>query len=121
MKKGSAILAVAILALFAAGCQSGEEEFDNAAIQSAMTTFINGKLSEDKAYDIQGVTTEFDYLHDGVKEKNGLYVSCADFKAGDDVYDLDYFVKVEDGNYTVVKEMLHKKNGEAVDTVIWEP
>lgn len=120
MNKGIASVAVLVLAFCVAGCQGAEEVQDNAAIQSAMNTFIQGKLSEGNAYVIQGVTTQFDFLHDGVKEKDGLYVSCADFKAGDDVYDVDYFVKVENGSYTVIKETLHKKNGEGVDEVIWE-
>ena len=120
MKKGIASVAVLALAFCVAGCQGAEEAPDNAAIQRAMDTFIQGKLSEGDAYEIQGVTTLFDYLHDGVKEKDGFYVSCADFKAGDDVYDVDYFVKADNGSYTVVKELLHKKNGEAVDEVIWE-
>lgn len=120
MKKGLAGVAVLVVALCVAGCQGAEEGADNAAVQRAMDTFLQGKLSEGSAYEIQGVTTQFDYLHDGVKEKDGFFVSCADFKAGDDVYDVDYFVKAENGTYTVVKEMLHKKNGEPVDEVIWE-
>ena len=109
MKKGLASVAVLVVALCVAGCQGAEEGADNAAVQRAMDTFLQGKLSEGSAYEIQGVTTQFDYLHDGVKEKDGLFVSCA-----------DYFVKAENGTYTVVKEMLHKKNGEPVDEVIWE-
>lgn len=120
MKMGLASVVVLALALCLAGCEGTEEGADNAAVQSAMDAFIRGKLSEGNAYDIRGVTTQFDYLHDGVKEKDGLYVSCADFKAGDDVYDVDYFVKAENGSYTVVKETLHKKNESVVDEVIWE-
>lgn len=120
MKKGIASVAVLALAFCVAGCQGAEEGQENAAIQSAMNTFLKGKLLEGDAYEIQGVATQFDYLHDGVKEKDGLYVSCADFKAGDDIYDVDYFVEADNGTYTVVKETLHKKNGEAVDEVLWE-
>lgn len=92
----------------------------NADVQAAMSTFIEGKTSTDKNYDLNGVQSQFDYIHDGVSEKDGLYVSCVDFKAGDDVYDVDYYVKIENGSYTVVKELLHKKNGETVDEVLWE-
>jgi len=109
--------------LLIVGCAGGKaaDTVDKQAVQKAMDIFIQKKLADnDNVYDINGVETEFDYLHDGVNEKDGLFVSCADFKAGDDVYDVDYYVKKSNGKYTIVKEVYHKKNGEKVNKVLWE-
>ena len=76
--------------------------------------------SNDGFYNIEDSNFEYDYLHDGLKIEDGLYVSCADFKSGDMVNDVDIYVKEQEGNYVVVKEVLHKKNGEEVNEVIWE-
>ena len=94
---------------------------DNGEIQSAMNAYIQEKTSADGGtYLLDGQKVDFDYLHDGVKEKGDSYVSCADFKMGSDVYDLDYYVKEINGKPTVVKEVLHKKNGEMINTVLWQ-
>lgn len=97
------------------------DDNDKKLVQGAMENFIRGKLSsQDELYEIKGVKAEFDYLHSGVKEDGSLFVSCADFKAGNDVYDIDYYVKSTDGKYIVVKEIFHKKNGKPVDDVLWQ-
>ena len=110
---------VATVELDTAAIQAAMSTF-NAGVQAAMRTFIEGRMSADKNYSLNGVQSRFDSIHDGVSEKDGLFVSCVDFKAGEDVYDVDYYVKAENGAFTVVKELLHKKNGEAVDEVLWE-
>lgn len=98
---------------------AGEVNIDKTAIQDAMSRYIHTKTSPDtKAYAIDGVEAKFDYIHSGVKETDGLYVSCADFRAGDDVYDVDYYVAKKDGKYEVTKEVLHKKNGEDINKVL---
>jgi hypothetical protein len=103
------------------GCKGKTAAIDKVGVQAAMAGFIDAKLKEQGGrYSIDGIKTEFDYLHDGVKEKGGLFVSCADFKAGDGVYDIDYYVKREGDSYVVVKEVFHKKNGEKVDRVLWQ-
>ncbi len=97
------------------------DDVDNKLVQEAMDNYIKGKLSSQGGhYEIKGVKTEFDYLHSGVKEDGSLFVSCADFKAGNDIYDIDYYVKRTDGKYIVVKEIFHKKNGKPVNDVLWQ-
>jgi hypothetical protein len=103
------------------GSSSSEVEIDKATIQGAMSQYINAKTSPDTgAYDIAGTAAQFDYIHSGVDQKNGLYVSCVDFKSGKNVYDIDYYVAEKDGNYEVVKEVLHKKNGETINKVLYQ-
>jgi len=108
--------------LFLVGCtQTVTDEVDNVGVQAAMDSFVQARLAEsDGVYAVGDVDTEFDYLHDGVSEKDGLFVSCADFKSGDSVYDVDYYVKEENGQYEVVKEVFHKLDGEEVNEVLWE-
>lgn len=92
---------------------------DKAAIQAAMLKYIAHKTNYDQTYNLDGRKVTFDYLHGGLKEKGGLYISCVDFKAGRDVYDVDYYVREKKGNHKVVKEVLHKKNGKAINKVLW--
>ncbi len=111
------VLAVLLIVL---GCSRQAKAPDEAGAQAAMKAFIDQRVaSQGGVYAIKGVSAEFDYLHDGVDERDGLFVSCADFKASGDVYDIDYYVKEEDGAYTVVREVLHKKNKEEVNEVLW--
>lgn len=98
---------------------AGKVDIDKAAIQGVMSQYIHTKTSpETNTYAIDGAEAKFDYIHSGVKEADGLYVSCADFKAGDEVYDIDYYVEEKDGEYEVVKEVLHKKNGKDINKVL---
>ncbi len=119
------VLLTLIVALLAGGLVACTEEqmsaSDKGAIQSAMNTYIQEKTSADGGtYLLDGQKADFDYLHDGVKVKDDIYISCADFKMGSDVYDLDYYVRKINGKPTVVKEVLHKKNGEKIDKVLWQ-
>ena len=103
-----------------AGAGTSDVSIDKVFIQDSMSQYIQSKTSPDtNTYDIEGVAAKFDYIHDGVNKKDGLYVSCADFKAGDDVYDIDYYVKEKEGDFEVVKEVLHKKNGETINRVLY--
>lgn len=121
MRKNSLItLTLLIMLLFGFSFVQADDN-DKKLVQGAMENFIRGKLSSQGGlYEIKGVKAEFDYLHSGVKEDGSLFVSCADFKAGNDVYDIDYYVKSTDGKYIVVKEIFHKKNGKPVDDVLWQ-
>ncbi len=115
-----AILLVLALLLIVPGCSKKAKGPDKAGAQAAMQSFIDERVaSEGGTYSIKGVSTEFDYIHEGVGERDGLLVSCADFKAGGDVYDIDYYVAEEGGVYTVVREVLHKKNKKEVNEVLW--
>ena len=111
---------VLVLLLIALGCSRQVEGPDAAGARAAMRGFIEERVaSQGGVYAIRGVNAEFDYLHEGVDERDGLFVSCADFKVDGDVYDIDYYVKEEGGVYTVVREVLHKKNKETLNTVLW--
>ena len=94
---------------------------DKAKVQGAMKEYVDTKLAiNNNVYNIEDLKGVFDYLHEGVKTKGALYVSCADVKVGEDVYDIDYHVKNENGKFTVVKEMLHKINKEKINRTLWE-
>lgn len=94
------------------GSAKGSKGASKASCQSAMLKFI--VMNEDKngKTDIDGITAEFDSLHSGVREIDGMIVSCADFKAEDGVYDIDYYVNAD---CKVVKVVLHKKNGNLIN------
>jgi len=131
MKKLIALSVLAVLVFYGSAfaedkgsrsaADAGAVDIDKTAIHDAMSQYIHAKTSpETNTYAVEGVGAKFDYIHSGVNEKDGLYVSCADFKAGDDVYDVDYYVKEKEGNYEVVKEVLHKKNGETIDRMLYQ-
>ena len=86
-----------------------------------MKEFVDDKLAKyGNAYKIEDKSGVFDYLHEGVKKNGDLYVSCADVKVDNDVYDIDYYVKKENGKYTIMKEVLHKINKEEINRTLWE-
>jgi hypothetical protein len=90
-------------------------------VKSATKVYIDSKLAENNnVYKIGNLKGVFDYIHDEVVSKGGLYVSCADVKVGKDVYDIDYYVKKENGKYTVLKEVLRKLNGKKTNRILWE-
>jgi hypothetical protein len=103
-------------------CADGKISTDEKAnVQTAMKEYVDAKLAMDKnVYRIGDKRGTFDYLHEGVKEKGDIYISCADVKVGNDVYDIDYYVKKENGKYIVIKETLHKINKEEINGVLWE-
>ena len=115
------VLVIAVFFITIVGaCSSEAGEVDKEAVQEAMRTYIDAKMAKGGGtYDIQGRKAEFDYIHSGVKKKGDLYVSCADFKAGGDVYDIDYYVKSDGEKYVVVKVLFHKKNGKNVNEELW--
>ncbi len=119
-KKSLITISILFMLLFGISVVQADD-VDNKLVQEAMDNYIKGKLSSQGGlYEIKGVKAEFDYLHSGVKEDGSLFVSCADFKAGTDVYDIDYYVKNTDGKYIVVKETFHKKNDKPVNDVLWQ-
>lgn len=114
---------LALLIALIAGCAgtTTPTPMEKADVQSTMNAYIQTKLSsEGGTYDIEGVKSQFDYLHEGVDQKGDIYISCADFKSGNDVYDVDYYVDYVNGQLMVVKEVLHKKNGTKVNRTLWE-
>lgn len=124
--KLSIVLMLGLVMITACTSEEGAVSEDSKTkVQAAMKEFVDAKLAEngyvykmkDSELDIDG---EFDYLHEGVELRHGFYVSCADVKVDDDVYDIDYYVKEENGEYTVVKEVLHKVKGKSINRVLWE-
>lgn len=94
------------------GSAKGSKGASKASCQSAMLKFIAKNEDKNGKTDLDGVMAVFDYLHAETKEIDGLVVSCADFKAEDGVYDVDYYV---DSKCKVVKVILHKKNGNLIN------
>ena len=106
------------------GSQSDQEQERGASlkeeIKNAMYNFIsNTTCANGKECKLGDITAQFDYLHEGVKEKDGYYVSCASYMVGNDEYDADYYVKEQNGEFVVEKELLHKKNDELINKVLW--
>jgi hypothetical protein len=121
MRKNYLIVVTILFLVIFAGYIGQAGEIDKKVVQGAMHNFIRGKLSGlGGVNDIKGVNAEFDYLHKGVKKRGDLFVSCADFKSRTDVYDIDYYVREINGQFFVVKEIFHKKNGKPVNEVLWK-
>jgi uncharacterized protein YcgL (UPF0745 family) len=116
------IFVIAVLtAVFA--CKKSEtiSSAEKEKVKAAMMEYVGAKLASDQhVYKIEDLEGVFDYIHEGVKFQDGQYVSCADVNVGADNYDIDYYVKKEDGRFSVVKEVLHKKNGEKVNKLLWK-
>ncbi len=90
-------------------------------VKGATKEYVDAKLAENQnVYKIENLKGVFDNIHDEVDSKGGLYVSCADIKVGNDVYDIDYYVKKANGKYAVVKEVLSKVNGNKINRILWE-
>jgi hypothetical protein len=121
MRKKYFIALTILIATFTLSCKSLIKENKTRSVQEAMGRFIQDKLANNEGvYEIKGAKANFDYIHASVEEKDGLFVSCADFKIGDEGYDIDYYVEAKEEKYIVVKEVLHKKNGELVNEVLWQ-
>lgn len=90
-------------------------------VKGVTKEYVDAKLAENQnVYKIENLKGVFDNIHDEVDSKGGLYVSCADIKVGNDVYDIDYYVKKANGKYAVVKEVLSKVNGKKINRILWE-
>ncbi len=117
-KRPFALLALVFVVLLSCFLAGEAVAVDKNAVKAAMAGYIE-KNTTDGVYYIDGTPASFDYIHSGVSKKGGLYVSCADFKAGEDTFDIDYYVKEEGGKFVVVKEVFHKKSGKKIDRVLW--
>ena len=56
----------------------------------------------------------FDHVHQGVKKVNGEYVACVDFQREGQMYDVDFFVRQQDGEWEVSRLHVHKVDGKEV-------
>ena len=92
-----------------------------AEVQGVMKEYIQDNTDADGQRSIQGAPATFDYLHDGLKQKDGMHVSCADFRAASgDTLDIDYYVdSTATGGLEVAKVTFHKRNDQPVNEVLW--
>lgn len=116
-------LSILVLILgFLAACtekSDNEPEAPDEAVQAVMTDYIDPSTDADLRSEIQGTGITFDYLHEGVKTKDGMYASCADFKAENgEVYDIDYYVDSTDTGFEVERVVFHKRGDEEVNEVL---
>ena len=115
------ILVVLSLSVLASCTSSKMSSDEKSKVQVAMKEFVDNKLAKDgNVYKIEDKSGIFDYLHEGVKKKGDMNISCADVKVGNDVFDIDYHVEKENGKYIVVKEVLHKINKDEINRTLWE-
>ena len=127
---------VAMLALFFAGCYNDEPTetvdaqpnapaseaatVDTAGVQAVMMNYIE-RATDNGTMALDGRQATFDYLHAGLNREDGLLVSCADFTTPEGaVYDVDYYVDPSGEQMDVARVVLHKKDGEPVNEVLWE-
>jgi len=121
------VLSALFMAGLLIGCQSGSEQsaqeeastaaVDTSSLQQAMTDYIHQRGD---SLTVDGRTVSFDYLHESLKTKEGMYVSCADFKApSGDIYDIDYYVDASGDEPNVQKVVYHKKNEKTVNETLW--
>jgi len=115
------LLFVMSLVILVSCSKDNISKVDKAAVQGAMKAFVDAKIMKDNnVYKIEDKNGAFDYLHDGVKWKGQIFVSCADIKVGSDVYDIDYYVVKEKDKFIVIKELLHKINKKEINRTLWE-
>ncbi len=134
MKGITSILAVLALALLLPACaqNAGESETAKAPVQEEETSdspdddvkaaIVASLESMENTVDVTNPTSQevvqltLDFVHDGVNPTpGGRYAVCVDFKSEDgSQYDLDYFVRMEEGGYVVAEYALHKVDGEDV-------
>ena len=114
---------IALLAALAAlGLSAGAFAADDPSIQgqqragikAAMSQHIDAAKYRDEFVMFDAVEggmrkLRFDNLHEGVVRKGEFFVSCADFYDGRGrLYDLDFLVVEEDGEYRVLQSLIHK-------------
>ena len=118
-----AVLAFLFLLLFGVLIlQRSEAEFiDKRAIQDAMKDYIERKTDQgDGVYYIKREKTKFQGIHTDVIRRGRFYISCSEFVSGTDLYDIDYYIGTQYGEYMVVREVLHKKNGKRINELLWK-
>ena len=73
---------------------------------------------KDKTYDIQGKPARFQKIHPEVTKDKNYYITCVDFKHEEDIYDIDFYLKIIGANYDLSRIVLHKKNGSIINRTI---
>jgi len=114
----SGIPKVAVAVAVAVNVQAADDPSIQGAtregIQKAMRNYIQAAQVDGKylIYDAvanQLLRLDYDYLHEGIVKKGGLYVSCADFKdSSGTAHDLDLLVARKGDAFEVVDVIVHK-------------
>lgn len=93
----------------------------NGVIKGAVWAFIDvGTDLDDGSYSIGQYDAKFVSFGEEVKVDGDLSSVSVKFKSKGQILDVDFYVETTSGNYSVVKEVLHKVNGELVDRTIYE-
>jgi len=100
---------------------SGSSPIDRAGIQGTILAHIHSKMAPiTDNYYIDGIEVDFDYIHEAIVKDEEYYISAATFTAGEDVYEISFYVRDISGLYVVEKEILNKKNKNIMSKVLWK-
>lgn len=118
LRRALPIVLVTAASIVAASCGAAEPD-EAAAVRAAITASIASQQNTVSVTDPRTNTPiqlEFDHVHEGVETTTGgRHVACVDFRAADGtVYDVDYYVKRENGSYGVADIVMHKAGAEDV-------
>ncbi len=88
-------------------------------VRDFVTAWVAERAAEDGSYaippraghEVQGMMADFHTVH---QEDADTYSVCLDFKSGEQLYDVDFFVDRTDEGLVVADHYLHKIDGEAV-------
>ena len=109
---------VAAVSIVAASCGAADPD-EAGAVRAAITDAITSQQNTVTVTDPRTnspIQLKFDHVHEGVETTpGGRQVACVDFRAGDGtVYDVDYYMKRENGSYGVGDVVMHKAGAEDV-------
>ena len=123
-------LALLALMVSATGCSVAQEETSSEETTSEETTDVKTVISDyiEQDRNLKGAflirdekaaivrELQFDYVHDSVNETDdGKYLMCVDFKEGEKVLDLDFYVTASpSGELSVSDIIIHKIDGKDV-------
>jgi hypothetical protein len=118
-----AFFAIALL-LWPAWVSAGEgakvPEETAAQVRQAIESHVKKDMALKESFLLIDPQTEkpmsltFDHVHQGVSKVNGEYVACVDFQRGETIYDVDFFVRPQDGGWEVSRLGVHKVDGKEV-------
>lgn len=118
LRRALPIALVAAVSMVAASC--GAADADEAdAVRAAITDSITSQQNRVTVTDPRTnspIQLEFDHVHEGVEATSGgRHVACVDFRAAaGTIYDVDSYVKQENGSYRVGDIVMHKAGDEEV-------
>jgi hypothetical protein len=93
--------------------QENIKENLNTAVKNVIENFIQ---KNGNSLPIDGISTFFNKIHDGVKKEGDAYVASTDFKTDENTYVIDFHVL----KLHVDKIVLNKKDNQDIGKVLWE-